>query len=192
MGKVGEYSLKLTTMDIVMTVAIAFALGIIYMANAVLWGIIESIGGPITPNIVHPLWYLAGLIPAFIIRKPGIFFLGEFLGCFAELLAGSPAGPTVLLFGIAQGIAPEIVLAVTFYKKWNYPVMGIAMSAAAIISFIMDYFMFALYLAGTMAVTGMFILRVVAAWIWAAIGIGIAKGVAKTGALSGYPIAKEV
>jgi hypothetical protein len=70
--------------------------------------------------------------------------------------------------------------------------MGIAMSAAAIISFIMDYFMFALYLAGTMAVTGMFILRVVAAWIWTAIGIGIAKGVAKTGALSGYPIAKEV
>ncbi|MEM2538453.1 MAG: ECF transporter S component, partial [Candidatus Methanomethylicia archaeon] len=125
------------------------------------------------------------------IRNPGMFFLGEFLGCFAELLAGSPAGPTVLLFGIAQGLVPEIVLAVTFYKKWNYLVMGVAMSSAAVISFIMDYFMFALYLAGTMAVTGMFVLRVIAAWVWAAIGIGIAKGVAKTGALAGYPIAKE-
>ena len=52
-------SVKPTTMDIVMTVAIAFALGIIYMANAVAWGVIESIGGPITPNIMHPLWYLS-------------------------------------------------------------------------------------------------------------------------------------
>jgi len=185
-------SVKPTTMDIVMTVAIAFALGIIYMANAVAWGVIESIGGPITPNIMHPLWYLAGLIPAFIIRKPGIFFIGEFLGCFAELLAGSPAGPTVLLFGIAQGIAPEAVLAATRYRKWNYAVMGAAMTSAAVISFIMDYYMFALYLAGMTAVIGMIILRIIAAWIWTAIGIGIAKGVAKTGALSAYPIAKEV
>jgi len=187
-----EYSRKLTTMDLVITVAMAFALGIIYMGNAVLWGIIESIGGPITPNIMHPLWYLAGLIPAFIIRKPGIFFIGEFLGCFAELVAGSPAGPTVLMFGIAQGAAPEAVLAATRYKKWNYATMGAAMTSAAIVSFIMDYILFALYLAGTTAVIGMLVLRIIAAWIWASIGIAVAKGVAKTGVVAGYPIAKEV
>jgi len=86
--------LKLT--DILVTIVIAIAFGIVY----ILWGTVYYAVQPLglhLDQLLYGMWFIAGTVAYFIIRKPGVALLAEIAAASGEFLLGSPWGLTVLL-----------------------------------------------------------------------------------------------
>ena len=98
--------LKLT--DILVTIVIAIAFGIVY----ILWGTVYYAVQPLglhLDQLLYGMWFIAGTVAYFIIRKPGVALLAEIAAASGEFLLGSPWGLTVLLSGVVQGLFAEVV-----------------------------------------------------------------------------------
>jgi energy-coupling factor transport system substrate-specific component len=52
---------------------------------------------------------------------------------------GNPWGPDVLLSGFVQGAAAELVFAMTLYRNWSPPVLGLAAVASAAAAWVHDW-----------------------------------------------------
>jgi energy-coupling factor transport system permease protein len=128
--------LKLT--DILVTIVIAIAFGIIY----ILWGSLYYAVKPIGLHLdqfVYGMWFIAAPVAYLIIRKPGVALLAEIAAASGEFLLGSPWGLTVLLYGVVQGLFFELVLMAVKYKKYNLAVIILGGLAATLGSVIMDF-----------------------------------------------------
>ncbi|MBD8067760.1 ECF transporter S component [Bacillus sp. PS06] len=128
--------LKLT--DILVTIVIAIALGIVY----ILWGSIYYAIKPLGLHLdqfVYAMWFIAAPVAYLIIRKPGVALLAEIAAASGEFLLGSPWGLTVLLYGVVQGLFFELVIMAVKYKKYNLAVIIFGGLAATLGSVIMDF-----------------------------------------------------
>jgi len=76
--------------------------------------------------IIYGFWFIGGTAAAYIIRKPGAAFFGEFLGALVEMVLGSFFGISVIIWGILQAISSEIGFAIWRYKRWDYVSMSVA------------------------------------------------------------------
>ncbi len=127
--------LKLT--DILVTIVISIAFGIVY----ILWGPLYYTLTPLglhLDQLVYGMWFIAGPAAYLIIRKPGVALLAEIAAASGEFLLGSPWGLSVLLYGVVQGLFAELVFMSVRYKKFNLPIAIIAAIASCIGSMIMD------------------------------------------------------
>ena len=107
--------LKLT--DILVTIVIAIAFGIVY----ILWGTVYYAVQPLglhLDQLLYGMWFIAGTVAYFIIRKPGVALLAEIAAASGEFLLGSPWGLTVLLSGVVQGLFAELVFMAFRYKRF--------------------------------------------------------------------------
>ncbi len=86
----------------------------VFPAMAVIW------------PIMYGVWFIGGTAAAYIIRKPGSAFIGEFLGALVELALAPIFGVFVLLWGAIQGASSELVFLARKYKKWDYTTMALA------------------------------------------------------------------
>lgn len=128
--------LKLT--DILVTVVIAIAFGIVYK----LWGPLYAAVKPLglhADQLIYGMWFIAATVAFLIIRKPGVALLAETAAASGEFLMGSEFGLTVLLYGIVQGLFAEVVFLAFRYKRFNIMVTCLAAIGAAAGSLIMDF-----------------------------------------------------
>ncbi len=79
----------------------------------------------ITP-LIAGIWFIGGTASAYLIRKPGSAFAGEFLSAFVELLLAPVFGFDVLIWGTSHGLSSELGFALRKYKKWDYTTMMLA------------------------------------------------------------------
>jgi energy-coupling factor transport system substrate-specific component len=184
---------ELRATDIVLTAGLAVIIGLVFdFWSTVVYPMGTTLLGPVGVSFLYGVWFLGGLIPAYIIRKPGVAFLGEFIASHVELLTGSPYGPLLTYYGAAQGMACELIFALTGYRKWNLKTMLLAGAAPALPAIAMDYY---LYQYSSLALPLQLILWLgyfgSGAVLGGAIGKYAADAVARTGVLDMFPLGKE-
>lgn len=121
-----------TTIELVFTAVISAIIGAIFLIwSNIVWDYLHLILGLLYLPIIYGVWYIGATVPAYIIRKPGIAVLGEFLAAVAELAYGSQY-LTAPLYGLMQGLMAEIVFAATRYKRWDWATMALAGAAPSV------------------------------------------------------------
>ncbi len=128
--------LKLT--DILVTIVIAIAFGIVYIVWGSLYYIVKPIGIHID-QFLYGMWFIAATVAYLVIRKPGVALLAEIAAASGEFMLGSPFGLTVLLYGVVQGLFAEFLFMTVRYKKYNMALVVLASIASCLGSIIMDF-----------------------------------------------------
>ncbi|WP_138432050.1 ECF transporter S component [Fodinibius saliphilus] len=120
-----RYKLKLS--DILVTTVIALVFGVIYKLWGPLYYAIKPLGMHLE-QLIYGMWFIAATVAFLLIRKPGVGLLAEVAAASGEFFMGSEWGLAVLLSGVAQGLASEMVFAARGYCKYS---IGVAVAAAA-------------------------------------------------------------
>lgn len=130
-----RYRLKLT--DILVTTVIALVFGVIYKLWGPLYYALKPLGVHLE-QLIYGMWFIAATVAYLLIRKPGVGLLAEVAAASGEFFMGSEWGLAVLLSGVAQGAAAELVFAAVGYRKYSLGVAVAAAVAATIGSLILD------------------------------------------------------
>lgn len=162
---------------------------VLYLGWVQVWLIAQAIFGPVTMDVVMGFWFIASMVAAAIIRKPGVAFAVEVLTAGVQILLGSPAGLLLLVTGAVQGAGAEVAFAATRWRNYSLPVMMLAGVGAAIFSFAYTWIRFDYGALQPGLLAAMFVLRclsgaVLGGWL----GHVIVRALYKTGALSGLAI----
>lgn len=118
--------------EVVLTVILAVACGVIYLGWSTLWIPISALVGPVGAGFMFGIWIIASPIVAYIIRKPGAALIAEVAAAAVELLTGSHFGLSALLIGVFQGIGAEIAFAIFGYKRYNLMTLMLSGAFAAV------------------------------------------------------------
>ncbi len=137
---------SLTAVDIALTAGLSVIIGLMFTVLSNFVGPAISVLGPLSSPLIYGLWFLGGVIPAYIIRKPGIAFLGEFIAALVSVLTGSQYGWIVVLYGATQGLASEIAFMLFMYKRWDVLAVGLSGALAAIPAIFLDTYLYGSYL----------------------------------------------
>ena len=70
-------------------------------------------------TITTGVWLMGGIFFPYVIRKPMTALLGEVITSLFEGMI-THYGLSALIWGVAQGILPEILFLVLRYRKWNF------------------------------------------------------------------------
>lgn len=107
-------------------------------------------------TLINGMWFMGGLIPAAIVRKPGACLLGETIAALVEVTVGPYTidvgnfGPEIYRFaylngqaypvvnmvafvGVLEGLAPEFVFGWFGYKRWGWWPFVLAGAAGGVI-----------------------------------------------------------
>lgn len=129
--------LKLT--DILVTIVISIAFGIVYKIWGPLYYAVKPFGLHID-QLIYGMWFIAATVAFLIIRKPGVALLAEIAASSGEFLMGSEFGLEVLLYGVVQGLCAELIFMAFRYKRFGLLAVSLAGVGAAIGSLFMDFY----------------------------------------------------
>lgn len=130
-----RYRLKLT--DILVTTVIALVFGVIYKLWGPLYYALKPLGVHLE-QLIYGMWFIAATVAYLLIRKPGVGLLAEVAAASGEFFMGSEWGLAVLLSGLAQGVAAELVFAAVGYRRYSLGVAVAAAVAATLGSLVLD------------------------------------------------------
>lgn len=180
--------LRWRTVDIIVTVVIAVAVGVIFWGVAAIWGVFElwTVAFPPLVGLFGGIWVLAGPLAGIIVRKPGAALIAETLAAAVEAVLGSHFGATAIISGLLQGAGAEIVFLAVLYRKWNLPVMllsglgaGIALVVGEIVMYYAEWAMTFKVVYAVCGIASSIIISGLGAWLlW--------KAIVPTGALSAF------
>jgi energy-coupling factor transport system substrate-specific component len=131
------------TRDILVTAVIGVVFGVVFAYWNVLWTVLAP--GAIPPLqafLIYGVWLVPAVLAPSIVRKPGAAVFAEMVAAGVSTVFGSPWGPDVLLSGFVQGAAAELIFAMTLYRNWSLPVLGIAAIASAAAAWIHDWVLY--------------------------------------------------
>lgn len=114
--------------DIVVAAVLAAVCAVVFWAWANLLypvATTAAVAYPPATGLIGGGWLIAGTLGALIIRKPGAAVFCELLASVLEGFLGTHFGWTVVISGLVQGAAVEIVFLLTRYRKF-----GLAVAAA--------------------------------------------------------------
>ena len=172
---------------VIAVLGVVFA--VLYLGWVQVWLIAQAIFGAVTMDVVMGFWFVASIVAAAIIRKPGVAFTSEVLAGGVEILLGSPAGLLLLLSGAVQGAGAEVVFAATRWRNYSLPVLMAAGVGAAIFSFAYTWIRFNYGALQPGLLIAMFVLRCLSgALLGGWLGHVIVEALYKTGALAGLAI----
>ena len=135
----------LTTLDIVFTAAVSAIVGALFLVwSNIVWDLAKLFLGLMFLPLIYGVWFVGATIPAYIVRKPYVALLGEFLAAVAELAYGTQFYSTVLLYGFMQGLMSELVFLATRYKRWDVVTMALAGAAPALWAAPADFLLYGL------------------------------------------------
>ena len=172
---------------VIAVLGVVFA--VLYLGWVQVWLIAQAIFGAVTMDVVMGFWFVASIVAAAIIRKPGVAFTSEVLAGGVEILLGSPAGLLLLLSGAVQGAGAEVVFAATRWRNYSLPVLMAAGVGAAVFSFAYTWIRFNYGALQPGLLIAMFVLRCLSgALLGGWLGHVIVEALYKTGALAGLAI----
>ncbi len=133
------WATRWTLRDVLALVVTAIVLGFVFY----LWGwavqLLSRVLGDVVGGLFYGVWYWAGLILAYAIRKSGAALLGEFGAALVAYALGSalgsPMGALMLVLGWLQGLALEMVFAWARFQNWGLMTMLVAGAVAGTASF---------------------------------------------------------
>jgi energy-coupling factor transport system substrate-specific component len=128
------------TVDIVVASSIAAAFGVIFWAWDQLWAAATPAftGFPPAQGFMYGVWLLPGVLGAIIIRKPGAAIYTELVAAIISAFLGTAWGLQVVLYGLVEGAAPELVFAFLLYRSWRLPAALAAGAVAGVAAALLD------------------------------------------------------
>lgn len=144
-------------------------------------------------DIIYGVWFMAGTMAAYIIRKPGAAVITEVLASVIELLLGNSGGVAVVITGLIQGAGTELGFAAFRYKKWNFASMSLASVLSGIFIYFYELYYLQYYMLAPMMHVGHLVIRSISAVVFSAVICMLAgNGLARTGVMKNYAISKAV
>lgn len=178
-----------TLREILVVAVIGAVFAVLYLGWVQVWLIAQAIFGAITMDIVMGFWFIASMVAAAIIRKPGAAFFSEFLAAAIQILLGSPAGLILLVSGAVQGAGAEAVFAATRWRNYSLPILMLAGVGAAVFSFIYTWIRFDYGALAPGLLVAMFVLRCLSgALLGGLLAHYVVAALYRTGVLSGLAI----
>ena len=182
------------TVDILTITFLGAALGIAFWG----WGVFYN--GPLSAitfgfaplgGLFAGPWFLAGVVGALVVRRPGAALLCEVVAALVSMIPGTEWGATTLVSGIVQGLGTELVFALLGYRAFG---IAAAMLAGAMagpfaafyesFTWIQDWsFAWKISYAAVLALSG--------AVIAGAGGWLLTRALAAAGALNAFPPGQE-
>jgi energy-coupling factor transport system substrate-specific component len=181
-----------TLRETLIVTVIGAVFAVLYIGWVQVWLIAQAIFGPVTMDVVMGFWFIASIVAAAIVRKPGAAIAAEVLAAGVEILLGSPGGLLLILSGTIQGAGAEAVFAATRWRNYSLPVLMAAGVGASIFSFIYTWVRFDYGSLQPMLLIAMFVLRILSgALLGGWLGHVTVQALYKTGALTGLAIDAE-
>ncbi len=178
-----------TQREILILAVIGAVFAVLYLGWVQVWLISQAVFGPVTMDIAMGFWFIASIVAAAIIRKPGAAFLAEVLAAAIELLLGSPAGLMLVVSAAIQGVGAEAVFAATRWRNYSLPVLMAAGVGAALASFAYTWVRFDYGALEPGLLVLMFALRCLSgALLGGLLGHVVVEALYRTGVLSGLKI----
>jgi len=173
----------------VIVAAIGVVFGVLYLAWVQLWLFIQGLVGPLAQEVLFGFRFVASVLAAYIIRKPGAAFIAEVVAAVAEVMTGNPSGAILLLTGVIQGAGAEVPFAVTRWRTYRLPVLLASGASAALFSFVYNWFRFSYWEFAPGLLVTMFVLRVLSGMLlggW--LGKFLGDRLHNTGVLAGLAL----
>jgi energy-coupling factor transport system substrate-specific component len=178
--------------EIVIMVVLSIACGVIYMPWAAVYNLFMVPFGPLGGEFTYGFWFIASVLAAYIIRKPGAAFAGEMVAALVELAMGSVYGPSMLISAAIQGAASELAFAMFRYRKYSLPVLALAGIFPAIGSFVFEFFRsYFETMSGGMIAASLGMRMVSGALLTGLLGKVLSDLLAGTGVLNNYAIVRD-
>jgi energy-coupling factor transport system substrate-specific component len=181
------------TVDIVVASAIAVAFGVVFWAWGNLWNAVQ--GGftafPPAQGFMYGVWLMPAVLGALVIRKPGAAIYTEVVASIVSAFLGVPWGLQVVVYGLVEGAAPELVFAFLLYRSWRLPTALAAGAAAGLAAALLDLVLYYQDWSGGWQVSYTALLIVSSAVI---AGLGswlLVRGLARTGVLSPFASGRD-
>lgn len=132
------------TRDILVAAVIGVVFGVVFWAWNLVWNVVAPATAiaPLQAFLLYGVWLVPAVLAPLIVRKPGAAVFAEMVAAGVSALMGSPWGPDVLLSGFVQGAAAELIFAMTLYRNWSLPVLGLAAVASAAAAWIHDWVLY--------------------------------------------------
>lgn len=182
--------------DILLMAVLGLIFAIVYMGAVQLGLVIQT---ALTPagwgllgfEIVYGIWFMAATLAAFIMRKPGVAFVTEFLAGTIELLLGNSGGMQVVLTALIQATGLELCFALHGYRRWGRAAMVTSAITGTLFSLAQYHFMGLFKGLDLKVIAICIVVRLTSALVFAAFGSeGLGRGLALTGVLNAFPIAQ--
>jgi energy-coupling factor transport system substrate-specific component len=128
------------TVDVVVASALAAAFGVVFWAWGNLWTSTQGAftGFPPGQAFMYGVWLLPGVLGALLIRKPGAAIYTELVASIISAFLGTAWGLQVVLYGLVEGAAPELVFAFLLYRSWKLPAALAAGAVAGLAAALLD------------------------------------------------------
>jgi len=187
------YMARWRTIEVILVANIALVFGLLFLGWGMLWDVAKILDAlvPGARDLLYGFWFIAAILGAYIVRKPGAALAAETLAALAEFLAGSAWGFTLLISGLVQGAMAELVFALTGYRRYDLPVLMAAGAAAGVGSLVVDYLFWysdkPLWVLGIMLAARILSGAVLAGWL----GKALADSLVRAGALDAFAVAQE-
>jgi energy-coupling factor transport system substrate-specific component len=181
------------TVDIVLGAALAVAFGAVFQAWNALWLALLPAFAALPPlqGFMYGIWLLPAVLVPLIIRRPGAALLGEGVAAIASALFGAPWGLLIIVYGLMQGGAAELVFAMGLYRRWGLAISVLAGAAAGAAAVLLDLVNFypdwaASYqlLYAALVIPSAAVVAGLGGWL-------LVRALVRTGALSAFPAARE-
>lgn len=133
-------STRWRTVDIVVASAIAVAFGVVFWAWGNLWNTVQPAFAAFPPaqGFMYGVWLLPAVLGALIIRKPGAAIYTELVAAIVSALLGTAWGLSVILYGLLEGAAAELIFAFLAYRSWRLMTAVVAGAAAGAAAALLD------------------------------------------------------
>ncbi|HBU11474.1 MAG TPA: hypothetical protein DEB31_01690 [Clostridiales bacterium] len=190
-------SFKWQLKDIIMVAVLGLVFAVVYLA--ILYAGV-GVTAALTPfglapfgyEIFYGIWFMGATLAGFIIQKPGVAVVTEFLAAFLEFCMGNMGGPLVLISGLVQGAGSEVGFALFRYRKYNMASMCVSGLMAAVFSFAWGFVQNAYAAITPGMLAAMLAVRVASALLFAGVISKLAgQGLAKTGVLKSYALGQQ-
>jgi len=131
------------TVDLIVASVLGVASGVIFVAwNAAYAPLSVGLAG-FTPGLVGSLggvWLIGGLLVALVVRRPGAAVLGEVVAASVSAIIGNQWGFTVLVLGIAQGLAMELGFRLMNRTRSDFAIVALAGACGGLVQGTLEYF----------------------------------------------------
>jgi energy-coupling factor transport system permease protein len=181
------------TVDIVVASSIAVAFGVVFWAWGQLWNTTTAAfaGFPPAQGVMYGVWLLPGVLGALIIRKPGAAIYTMVVASLVSALLGTPWGLQVVVYGLVEGAAPELVFAFLAYASWRLPTAVIAGAVAGASAALLDIVFYYPDWSGAWQLTYTAVLMLSSAVIAGVGGWLLVRALAGTGVLAPFAAGRE-